>query len=218
MTLLKQVFANRPRLSTAFLCGGLVYFLLPAEWPYLSRALVAWNVSVWGYLLLIGWLMVRADHNHVEAIARREFEGAMTILVVLSLAASVSLIAIIWQLAFMKNMAAEQRFFGEVLTGFTVVGAWVLLATIFTFHYALLYYASPEKNRALCFPDQHLQPDYWDFLYFSFTIAVAAQTSDVVIMSRPMRKTVLAQSILSFFFNAAILGFSINIAASLVGA
>jgi uncharacterized membrane protein len=34
-------------------------------------------------------------------------------------------------------------------------------------------------------------------------------------MTRPLRKVVLAQSILSFFFNAAILGFSINIAAGL---
>jgi len=33
-----------------------------------------------------------------------------------------------------------------------------------------------------------------------------------------MRKIALAQSILSFFFNLAILGLSINIAASLVGA
>jgi uncharacterized membrane protein len=60
-------------------------------------------------------------------------------------------------------------------------------------------------------------PDYWDFLYFSFTIAVAAQTSDVIIMNRSTRKTVLAQSILSFLFNVAILGFSINIAAGLLG-
>jgi uncharacterized membrane protein len=32
-----------------------------------------------------------------------------------------------------------------------------------------------------------------------------------------MRKTVLAQSILSFLFNVTILGLSVNIAASLVG-
>jgi uncharacterized membrane protein len=37
-------------------------------------------------------------------------------------------------------------------------------------------------------------------------------------MSRTMRKTVLAQSLLSFVFNVAILGFSVNIAAGLVGA
>jgi uncharacterized membrane protein len=99
----------------------------------------------------------------------------------------------------------------------TVFGSWCLVATLFTFHYARTYYRSPPEKRALGFPDKEENLDYWDFLYFSFTIAVAAQTSDVAVMSHSMRKTVLAQSILSFVFNFAILGLSINIAASLVG-
>ena len=102
-------------------------------------------------------------------------------------------------------------------TGATIFGSWCLLATVFTFHYARLFYLSPIEQRALRFPDNEENPDYWDFLYFSFTIAVAAQTSDVSAMSRLMRKTVLAQSTLSFLFNVAIIGLSINIAASLVG-
>jgi uncharacterized membrane protein len=76
---------------------------------------------------------------------------------------------------------------------------------------------SPASRRMLAFPDQEPNPDYWDFLYFSFTISVAVQTSDVQVMTHSARKVVLAQSILSFLFNAAILGLSINIAASLVG-
>jgi len=67
------------------------------------------------------------------------------------------------------------------------------------------------------FPDNDAEHDYWDFLYFSFTIAVASQTSDVMVCSREARRTALAQSILSFFFNAAVLGLSVNIAAGLLG-
>jgi uncharacterized membrane protein len=55
-------------------------------------------------------------------------------------------------------------------------------------------------------------------MYFAFTIAVAVQTSDVSVKTTAMRGTVLAQSVLSFFFNLAILGLSINIAASLINA
>jgi len=62
-----------------------------------------------------------------------------------------------------------------------------------------------------------LEPDYWDFMYFSFTIAVASQTADINLSSSSMRRAVLAQSVLSFFFNASILALSINIAASLIG-
>ncbi|MEO7008621.1 MAG: DUF1345 domain-containing protein, partial [Caldimonas sp.] len=57
--------------------------------------------------------------------------------------------------------------------------------------------------------------DYADFLYFSFTIAVAAQTADVSVSTRRMRRLTLTQSILAFVFNTTILAFSINIAASL---
>ena len=69
---------------------------------------------------------------------------------------------------------------------------------------------------ALGFPDRHLKPNYWDFLYFSFTISVAVQTSDVTVRCRRMRQVVLGQSVLCFFYNLAILGLSINIAASLI--
>ena len=41
--------------------------------------------------------------------------------------------------------------------------------------------------------------------------------ADVNVMTRSMRKVVTAQTVLSFLFNAAILSFSINIAAGLIG-
>jgi len=46
---------------------------------------------------------------------------------------------------------------------------------------------------------------------------VAVQTSDVGVATRDLRKIVLAQSLIGFLFNTAILGFSINIAAGLFG-
>jgi uncharacterized membrane protein len=86
-----------------------------------------------------------------------------------------------------------------------------------------VYYRGPQDRLPLHFPDEAgepggFAPDYWDFLYFSFTIAVAVQTSDVSVTSRTMRKLVLGQSVLSFFFNLLILGLSINIAAGLLNA
>jgi hypothetical protein len=42
--------------------------------------------------------------------------------------------------------------------------------------------------------------------------------SDILIRSGSTRKIVLAQSVLSFLFNVAILGLTINIAAAIVGA
>ena len=76
--------------------------------------------------------------------------------------------------------------------------------------------ASPEA-RPLRFPDDPPpDSDFWDFLYFSFTIAVAAQTADVAVVSGAMRKVVVAHAVVSFFFNVAILGATINVVAGLL--
>ena len=217
MHAIHQIVRNRPRLLTAIVAGLGVGLAIPAEWNPVTRVLIGWNITVWSYLCLMGWLMMRASHARVRMIAEQEDKSAVIILAIMSVAAIVSLAAIILELSTVKELTFSGRMAHYAFTGATVFGTWCLVATLFTFHYARIYYGSPADRRALCFPDNEENPDYWDFLYFSFTIAVAAQTSDVSVMNRSMRKTVLAQSILSFLFNAAILGLTINIAAGLVG-
>ena len=91
-----------------------------------------------------------------------------------------------------------------------------MLATLFAVHYAHDYYCAPADGKPLRFPDDIEKPTYWDFLYFSFTIAVASQTADIAVMSSDARRLVLLQSVLSFLFNTSILGLKINIAAGLL--
>jgi uncharacterized membrane protein len=217
MLAIHQFFRTRPRLATAIGAGVVVGLALPLQWSPVTRALIGWNVTVWFYLCLMGWLMMRASHAKVRAIAEQEDRGAVVILAAMSIAAIGSLAAIILELSTVKNLFLSYRLAHYAFTGSTIFGSWCLVATLFTFHYARIFYRSPIERRALRFPDNEENPDYWDFLYFSFTISVAAQTSDVSVMSRLMRKTVLAQSVLCFLFNVAIIGLSINIAASLVG-
>lgn len=217
MQTLKKFVRTRPRLSMTFFLGFVVYLFLPHDFSLVTRVLLGWNVAVWSYLSLVVWLMVGANHDSVRKIAQDEDEGAFAVLVILSICCAASLLAIIYELTNMQGLTANGRLLKYVFTGLTVFGSWCLLGIVFTIHYALLFYTSPKGQHVLQFPENEATPNYWDFLYFSFTINVALQTSDIVIRSRQMRKTVLAHSILSFFFNAAILGFSINIAASLVG-
>lgn len=205
------------RLTSIILITVVVCLITPTSWNLVTRALAGWNVAVWANLFQIGWLVATSSHARVKAIAEREDAGAGTVVGILSIAAPLSLLAIILELTSAKGLAGTEQLSRYVFTGVTVLGSWLLLGAVYTLHYARLYYQSPVKSRALKFPDAELNPDYWDFLYFSFTIAVAAQTSDVTVMSSGMRKAVLAQSVLSFLFNAAIIGLSINIAAGLIG-
>ena len=205
------------RLTSIVLSGLVVGLLTPDSWRLVTRALFGWNVAVWANLLQMGWMMATASRARVKQIAAREDEGAVTVLGILSFVATLSLIAIVFELTSAKDLSGALKLSHYLFTGTTVLGSWLLLGAIYTFYYARLYYQSHADKRALRFPDDELHPDYWDFLYFSFTIAVAAQTSDVSVMSSGMRKAVLAQSVLSFLFNVAIIGLSINIAAGLIG-
>ncbi len=218
MNTLVRLLRTRPRLLLALLAGALTPTLLPAHGSGITRLLVAWNVTVWSYLALMGWLMARASHVQVRRLAEQEDRGAVALLALMTVAAVASLAAIVLELATVKALAADVRLLHYALTAVTILGSWFLLGILFTLHYARVYYQSPAAARALRFPDAAIEPNYWDFLYFSFTIAVAAQTSDISVTGRPLRKAVLVQSVLSFLFNVAILGLSINLAAGLVGA
>ncbi len=79
-----------------------------------------------------------------------------------------------------------------------------------------MYYSVEDDERPLSFPNTPM-PVFWDFAYFSFTIAAACQTADVCTNNPSVRKIVIAHSVVSFLFNMSILGFAINVTAGLIG-
>lgn len=206
----------RPRLATSLLVGVVVAVLLPVPSSLVTRALLGWNVSVWLYLLLVGWMMRRADHHRLRRTALAQAEGAATVLAIVCAACIASLVGIVAELSATKQAAAPHALPHVMFALATVAGSWLLLPTMFALTYASAYYRTAPGG-GLQFPGagEDFKPGYDDFLYVSFTIAVAAQTSDVCISTPTMRRLVLLQSLLSFAFNTAILAFTINIAASL---
>ena len=206
---------TRPRMAIATAVGVAVALLVPDIAHPTTRALIGWNTGVWLFLAMIGWMMLQADHEHLRRSAIAQAEGAATVLALVIVAAIFSIVAIVVELSVAKQGARHAV--PHILFALaTVAGSWLLLPTLFAMNYASLYYRT-QHGSGLQFPepDKAFKPDYADFLYFSFTIAVASQTADVAISTRPMRRLVLLQAILSFVFNTTILAFTINIAASL---
>jgi uncharacterized membrane protein len=205
---------THPRLSAAATFGIAAGILVPVD-SIISKTLVGWNVGVWTYLLLMFWLAVRSKAADVKRIAEIEDENAGLVLFVVCIAAIASLAAIAVELAGSRDLETTRRLLHYGFTALTVVGSWLLIGVIFSVHYARLFYTWEGKEPALRFAEGLTTPNYWDFLYFSFTIGVAVQTSDVGVATRDLRRIVLAQSLIGFLFNTSILGFSINIAAGL---
>ncbi len=207
---------THPRLSAAATLGVAVGILAPAD-SIISKILIGWNAGVWTYLVLMLWLTVRAKAPDVKRIAEVEDENAGLVLLLVCIAALASLGTITFELAGSRDLETARKLLRYGFTALTVIGSWLLIGVIFSVHYARLYYTWNGKEPALRFAEGLTTPNYWDFLYFSFTIGVAVQTADVGVATRDLRKIVLAQSLIGFVFNTAILGFSINIAAGLFG-
>jgi uncharacterized membrane protein len=210
------LFRYHPRLWIAVLAGVLAFFLLPGHWELISRILVSWNVGVALFLVLIFIWMTRMSPELICSHYIDEDESAPFILAVVVLAALLSVAAIVQPLATLKHVTGTERVAHMVLAATTLVSSWLLVPTMFTTHYADMFYSASEEERPLQFPNTS-RPAFWDFAYFSFTIAAACQTSDVSTTNQTVRKVVIVHTLVSFFFNASILGFAINVTAGLIG-
>jgi uncharacterized membrane protein len=194
-----------------------LFLLLPGSWPLLARLVSSWNGAVAMFLIWVFVWMRSCSAEQLYLRYKQEDESAVIILVTVIVAALLSLAAIVVLLSTVKQVTGAERAIHVGLAGMTVMSSWLLVHTMFTLHYADEYYSTSDDERPLQFPHTR-RPVFWDFVYFSFTIAAACQTADVSTTNTSIRKVVLAQSLIAFAFNAFILGFAVNISAGLFSA
>ena len=213
---MNKLLRNHPRLWIAFAVGCLTFLFLPVRWSPVTRLLVSWDCGVLLFLGLIFVWMMGLTARQICSRYIEEDASAPFILVIVTVAALLSLIAIVEPLATLRHVAGGERLAHFVLAAVTLINSWLLVPTMFTTHYADMFYSADERERPLRFPETEM-PIFWDFAYFSFTIAAACQTADVSTTRGSIRKVVLIHELISFLFNASILGFAINVTAGLIG-
>jgi uncharacterized membrane protein len=176
-----------------------------------------------GILLFFSWSSILLNNTHeVAMVAREQDSSRLTIFLFVVSGAFISLFAII---ALLQGLPHYSKYglTGHVLLSLLAVSfSWALIHTLFTLHYAHLYYhaipegSGEEAGSGLSFPgDRH--PDLLDFAYFSFVVGMTFQVSDVTVQARRIRSFVLVHSLLSFVFNTAIVAFAINIFSGILG-
>jgi uncharacterized membrane protein len=205
---------NHRKLLISTAAGVALFFVIPARWGPMDRVLVSWNGGVTMFLVWVFAWMRNCSAEQLYEKYKEEDETAVIILVTVVCAALLSLVAIIAILSTVRHVTGFERAVHVFLAAFTVAVSWLLVPTMFTLHYADAFYSATDDDRPLLFP-QTRRPVFWDFAYFSFTIAAACQTADVSTVTTSIRKAVLAHSVIAFVFNASILGFAVNISAGL---
>jgi uncharacterized membrane protein len=202
----------------AVLVGLAVFGLLTTRQLTSRNGLVSWNFAAGVYIVMTWWRMLRASVARIRQRAAAD-DFSDVVLLFLSIAAALASVAgIAVGLLGVKDVAPDIALVHAGEAFLTILVSWAFLHTLFTTHYAHRYYSEREEGTRLPlrFPDGVEEPDYWDFLYFSFTIGVASQTADVEVGSTTMRRLALLHSVLSFLFNTTILALAINVGASLL--
>ena len=205
-----RVIRARPRLfSSAALALVVTAVLAVTTTGRLeTRALVGWDVGVAVYLVLAFHMMATSEVSHIRRRAAMQDEGQLAILGTTIAAPLASLGAIVAELA-----ATDRSRGGLVLAIVTIVLSWAFIHTTFSLHYAHEFY-DREGGGGMAFPGGEEEPDYWDFVYFSFVIGMTSQVSDVGVTTKQIRRTVAIHGVVAFLFNTAILALTVNIAAS----
>ena len=210
----------RPRLLASVALALALVPLLPDAWSPSARALVAWDVGTLVYLLLVFAMFAGVGNSWRATDRAEEDEGALAILVLTVFAAIASLAGAVIELA---TRTVEPAWPHLLLVASTLGLSWAFVHTMFALHYSRLYRlgraASPDAPReaggGLDFQSDE-EPDDWDFVYFAFVIGSTAQTADVTIKSRRIRRVATAHGVVSFVFNTTVLALGITVIASLL--
>jgi uncharacterized membrane protein len=210
---------NRLRSVTRlFICLGVSAIVLAVALysglQILTSIVLTWAVFAFGMTLLSWITFVTVSDIDLYMEIRQEDESGAVIFFVVVLSVCISLAGI---LVLIRNTDESLVLKGlhRLLSLVSVALSWLLLHTIFTLHYARLYYADDPTNKLvaagrLSFPNDD-KPDYLDFAYFSFVIGMTFQVSDVEINTKHLRRLVLLHSFISFIFNTIIVALTISV-------
>lgn len=170
-------------------------------------AMAAFDAASALFLLSIVPLMKNADAKAMREQAKDNDANRAGLLALTGLVMIVILVAVAGELKGKNDTAAIALVIG------TLVLAWLFSNTIYALHYAHIFYLG-KKDGSDCggidFPNCD-EPDYWDFVYFSFTLGMTFQTSDVEMTSGHMRRVAIGHCLAAFVFNIGVLAFTINV-------
>jgi uncharacterized membrane protein len=196
--------------AVAGVCAGTLV-ALPRSWQI--GTLVGWDVAAAVYA---AWSWATIWHRDPAATARlalREDPGRAIADALLLIASTASVLAVAAAIAAGRAGSPGERDLHAGLAVASVVLSWTVVQTVFTLHYARLYYSHPAGGIDF---NQEAPPRYSDFAYLAFTVGMTFQVSDTDLQTATLRAAALRQALLSYLLGAVILAATINLVAGLL--
>jgi uncharacterized membrane protein len=147
-------------------------------------------------------MRISACRNDANRVVLLLITGGVTLVILAAVASEL-----------MQKATADPRYLALVIG--TLALAWTFSNAVYALHYAHLFYTEGPGGegtdaKGIVFPETS-EPDYWDFIYFSFCLGMTFQTSDTDITSGLVRRVVTLHSLEAFVFNLGVIAFSINV-------
>jgi uncharacterized membrane protein len=169
--------------------------------------MAAFDIASALFLVIVAPLLA----NRADDMRQRAKDNDANRALLLALTALVSLVVLVSVAS--EMMSGKGSPLTTALLVATLVLAWLFSNTVYALHYAHLFYSRTDGDRdagGIDIPETK-EPDYWDFVYFSFTLGMTFQTSDSQITSPRIRRVVIGHCLAAFVFNIGVLAFSINV-------
>ena len=154
--------------------------------------------------------------SEISKIANEEDGSRLFVLIIILVSSFASMFTVL--LLVISDEMPAHKTLSVIMSVVGMIVSWTLVHTLFTFHYANMYYFKQDDNKSINEPLQFpgkMKPNYLDFAYFSFVIGMTFQVSDVEINSPKIRKTALAHGLLAFAFNTFVVALTINLIAGI---
>ena len=203
---------TRLRVTVAGTAGLVVAILMGTAVGWRYAAAAGWTVAA---AVFTGWtwrVIGEMGPRETAAHATREDPArSLTDLITLN-ACIASLGGVVYLLAAGSSGGGTGEALAAALGIASVVGAWLVVHTVYTTRYALLYYSHDRGGIDF---NQAEPPAYVDFAYLAFTLGMTYQVSDTDLQTRPIRVTALRHALLSYLLGAVVLATVINLVAGL---
>jgi uncharacterized membrane protein len=211
-----RINANYKLLFSVVVTICIFALLLFTSLHLLTSLMISWDAFNL-VLIIISWItFFKTSSQQLSVLAGNQDETLPASFIIVLISLCFSFFGTIVLLMFRDSVLINKQLH-TVVSLIGIALSWILLHTMFTLRYAHLYFILDDKDKAaggIDFPNE-TNPDYIDFAYFSFTIGMTFQVSDVTTSSKRIRRFVLVHSLIAFVFNTLIVALTINTIASL---
>ena len=208
MTLTRDTLAIR--LLVAAVLGGATALAVghTIGWRF---AIAGWVVAASVY---VGWTQLVLSGMDAERTCRyatRE-DPTRSVSELITMSASIASLGGVGYVVAAGSRSGTGAVEAAVVGILTVAASWFVVHTVFTVHYARLYYS--DEPGGINFHDPQ-PPRFHDFAYLAYTVGMTYQVSDTEIGLTSIRATVLRHALLSYLLGAVVLAVTINLIAGL---